>query len=507
MDFTSKLLENITQFDSWFDVASFSYDYLKTIVGNQPNFIYIYIQPAEQSTSKSTPGIQNPNATLYLNFSQKLYDHIQEYDCEVDIGTEKIVEIWEEYDNALVPYAQNSLNHATLIYALIDSIARYHTNSTVSREGGQPLNQNYAKQSFLYGAPPYSLIDDAKETLGFRKIINSLSFQTCFKSFTIFDQNTHDPAIQPPKIITLDTSSYQHVPSFIAKKTSRLRIMAFPFNNFTIDKQIKFYKGNAVTIAYTDAFARRCEQQAIELLKVAIANKANIVIFPEFLCPPSAQTAIARYLKQQSTQNPQSLQELILVVAGTAYTQSHANVLTFLDRSGMALGTYHKISPYEDDTSIEYLSGQDRECTLVDVIGMGRVAPAICRDIPARTATYDIVQHFLPFLLLIPTYSKSVMGGFSQQFSDLTNTFQVTAVLCNSCGALKDPNSHTINLVSIPYKKESTTVATMIHCIKSAGCASCQSEKNCGFILDFDFSAEAVARQEVIKSSSIEPTF
>lgn len=56
----------------------------------------------------------------------------------------------------------------------------------------------------------------------------------------------------------------------------------------------------------------------------------------------------------------------------------------------------------------EILSDPGEECILIDIDGIGRVLPAICRDVIDGDFTLRLANLFMPSFLMVPAWSRAI---------------------------------------------------------------------------------------------------
>lgn len=132
--------------------------------------------------------------------------------------------------------------------------------------------------------------------------------------------------------------------------------------------------------------------KALTLLESAIRCKANIIIFPEFVCCPEVQEAIGSYLRETYQKTPEKMSVLLMVIAGSGWTDDDNNVARVYSYSGILLGKYYKYAAFDDkekdsqtgmskERLIEGLHDPGKESIIVEIPDIGIVMTAICRNI------------------------------------------------------------------------------------------------------------------------------
>ncbi len=203
------------------------------------------------------------------------------------------------------------------------------------------------------------------------------------------------------------------------------------------------------SIEYSEDLEKKYElpSKAVGLLKQAIENGANIIIFPEFVMSPGMRKAVEDYLKQTMHK------EVVAVFAGTTFERERRdkmnNVMHIYNGRGVEIGKYYKYSFYNETNDreeaecnllryklIEYLTDPGQECTLFSVQNIGLILPSVCRDIIEGVYTDYLAKLFQPDLIVIPAWSKSA-ESFTVPMRHYADTLHATSVLCNCCNALQ----------------------------------------------------------------------
>lgn len=264
-------------------------------------------------------------------------------------------------------------------------------------------------------------------------------------------------------------------------------------------------------------------QRVIALLKSAIAENANIVVFPEFIMNPRMLKGVQDSLKELE---PAQKSGLLLVLAGTCYhwdrnEQKGDNVLHILNANGVEICSYYKHSPFlvqaeekihgaflqpkgktglqiqlEQEKSTdeqrvylencEILSNPGKECTLVDVEVVGRILPAICRDaIDGETGFFS--ELFVPSFLMVPAWSPSITS-FESEFSKLANNIHTVSLLCNCCNAVEGDNETVIGKITVPQKQGTKMSALPEEITRERDCLRfCSGRGGCTILIEIDF--------------------
>lgn len=388
-----------------------------------------------------------------------------------------------------------------------------------------PLNHGSSKRhSVVYLQEKTSFLSEAyKGENSFRKPLKETRIGSLFNSVLLIECKAFCasiPEIAPVFLPGSFRSTFE--------QSKNLRIASIPFIGFDT---FRFHEKNnkepceagrmpngQFYIEYVDKEEE--SSQVIALLELAIQSKANIIVFPEFIMSNSMLNAMKSYLRGLAFERKD---QLFLVLAGTNYEQKDRengnNVLHILNPSGYEIGCYYKYSPFlqqseecfhgasltpqngqEHDVqhnnpgkriylkNCEILSDPGKECTIVDVELVGRILPAICRDVIDGKYTKTLANLFLPSMLLVPAWSSSV-ASFDSRFSELADTLHITSLLCNCCNAVKGQGERKIGKLVYPSKQETSMKAIPLEISRSSYCMNnCKESGGCIALIDVDFS-------------------
>lgn len=245
----------------------------------------------------------------------------------------------------------------------------------------------------------------------------------------------------------------------------------------------------------------------LALLKTAIQEGAHIIIFPEFIMSEKMKAALQEHLH---TISHDERNNLLLVLAGTTFhgegDGTFHNVLHLLDAEGGEVGRCYKFSPFRIDSAkdaqdgghrpldyfqcCEILSAPGKECTLIDIDGIGRILPLICRDVSDGTRLHRLTDALDPDLVLVPAWSRSV-STFQIQLEERANTHLIGSLLCNCCNAVSDrgEGGTKTGLLCLPHKSDSVMKAVSSFMKRPAKCVeTCQECGGCVVPVTLDFS-------------------
>lgn len=493
MGFRQALAENLGKIESVYDLAAFCYDYLIKNVENQARFIGEYAEENESAehVNPNLKALKILDDTVKKVLMMREEHGISFYEC-----LENVQAILER--TTLEEYGEPLLNDAAIPFFILLAIDRYVTERRWVCVDKAPLNKGYCEDSYIYMNVRDNMLDDAAEQNDFPKVILPYRIQSQMEHLIILEVKEIPNKINPPQVVHLWIDQEKKGMIFNEKK---LKIAVIPFSR---DKMLKFpvKHGGLFRVEYEDEHIKKGAERAIKLLESAIEEKANIIIFPEYICSQGIQDAIQNRLKDiyENKSQREKASALLLVVAGSCWTEDNNNVSRIFSYSGMQIGKQYKQCVYSDlkdkgKVMVEDLADPGKETTIVDIAGVGKILIGICRDISERSYTRTLARTFMPQFLLVPAWSRSVHNGFKEQFREITaENHRTCSVLCNCCGALNNGEKFNIEigLAVTPYKKNTVVVGNVDMICREEGCIKKCKENGCVFIVDMDFGHDMV---------------
>lgn len=275
-------------------------------------------------------------------------------------------------------------------------LAEYlYAENKAAESSAAPLNENYMENSYIYRIHGESMIEKAAVELEFRDKIRTTEIRHNFKCIRILEKAELDTGMSPPRLVTLHIDQYDQIRKSIIK-SRKLKVAVIPFGR---EKVLVFEKvqGSSFRVQYIEQSKQTVLTKAINLLEKAIRQKANIIIFPEYVCFPEMQERIGDYLAETYRKAPDGMKSLFLVIAGSGWTEEDNNVARIYSYSGKLLGEQYKYSPYDGydekgERWIEGLCNPGKESVIVDIPEIGSIMTAICRDVSNRDQTEKIAD-------------------------------------------------------------------------------------------------------------------
>lgn len=501
-DFLETLSQNEQKMDSVYDLAAFCYNYIMEKKGDMPDseFIGIYVKKG------SDPQKNNPNfsmlktleeqffAVLMNAWDQKtpLWEILAQYKALVSMTFQK-----------LKPYGRDTPNKLAPVFFSISAIDRY-----IGENKQQNIRQSQHQYggTYVYKNVVNNIIDTAAEKCRFHEPISSYSIKNQFRYLLIIERNVYNKKAAP-QVKKLFTNSRKPVLAEIEQE-KKLKVAIIPFGN---QSTVQFVQGDGglFRVEYEQAHQKQEADGAERLLQEAAAAGANVVVFPEYVCHHEIQERIQKCLKEADKKRRGSFQKLLLVVAGSEWAEDN-NVCTLYSYSGKQIGRQYKSESFKGEIGIEGLTRPGAETTILEIDGIGRVLVGICKDIVVQeSSSYmkNLANIFKPQFFFVPAWSKSVTIAFREQLREISTDNHVTvSVVCNCCKALEgkvnSDESENIGYVVYPVKDRSTVMGQTNDITRNRSCISKCSQNGCFYMINLDFSIEAVKKKRIAESIS-----
>lgn len=503
MEFLEYLVKYYEKIDNIFDLTSLCYDFLTDVIKRQEIFIGKYIEKNEGAETS------NQNLPMLEKFSEEIVYILKQQEeegIEFEKCLEQIRRNTEKKGKNLQVYGNPIHNRATIPYFIIIGIDRYLQDKDVKDLGQNPLNIGYNLKSYIYANRKNHIFSEILESSVSPSLIRKLNIRNQLRSIIILEKKDLPPGVDiPPKIVHLFLSRFDKNRIKIVEG-QRLRIAVIPYGS---DKMLDFpvTEGALFTVKYKEDHQKQGVERANKLLEKAIDEKANIIIFPEFVCFEAIQKSIAEKLRDIYEENPDRSKALLFVIAGTRWSDNNNNICEIYSYDGNLIGSQYKYSSFSDlknkgKEMVENLSDPGKEITILDIEGIGRVMLGICRDVSEGRYTNYLAENFCPQLLLVPAWSSSVDKGFRTQFLKIVSDNHVTSsILCNCCEAITGRKfKEKIGLVVTPIQNGSTFSGKVKEIKREKDCdQSCKKGGGCVFLIDLNFSKENFNNQSIVE--------
>lgn len=512
MELYEYICNNRDKIQSDFDIAALSYEYLieKIEALGQPKFIGQYLVVPEDRKNQ-----YNPNMKVLRKFAEQIEIVLCNSCYILSAKLDEITDYISSVKQKLTLFGEPEYNEATIAYHLLLGFDLYAENYFKDSQPA-PLNIGCQTKAYFYCCQKGGMITAASEELRFRERILPTEIRNTFTCLRILERTELSPGANPPQMSTLyiyekDDDRNQVIHG------QNLNIAMIPYGRKTIFS-FKKYMGASFRVKYKAAQKKDIEK-ALQLLDIAIQNGANIVVFPEYVCFPEMQERICSHLRQIHTEKPDKIKKLLLVVAGSGWTEDDNNVCSIYSYNGHLLGKHYKYAAFnkevevsartgkkQKETWIEGLSNPGKESSIVQIPNVGSMMCAICRDISSREFSEKMARAFRVDFLLVPAYSSSLKHAFQNQLKSITETNMNTcSVVCNCCDAIAEERwgkAKERGLAITPYKEETVVAAKCQNVlVKDTVLGECILGKKCGqcvFNLSFDFSTKKVEKKRIL---------
>lgn len=499
MGFLAELQENSEKLETIYDVAAFCYDYIKQKIEDEEYFIGKYI--GENSKAENS----NPNIEMLKEFSSNV-EQVLRKQTRLAWSTARCLKSIEEYitklEARLMPYGTEAQNELTVPYCVLQAIDRHVYREWYPKQAHAPLNTKYCENSYVYLGSSHSMIEEAQVQIEFPEVIHGMQIRHQLSNLIILDRKTLPNGVGIPKVVPLWINEEDGE----RRKIVNGRILKVAIIPFGEECMVDFppKEGGVFYVSYMEKHKRDGVDRAVRLLDSAIREKANIIIFPEFVCTEEVQESIRKRLEELYETNEKALSSLLLVVAGSGWSEDN-NIAKIYSYSGKLLGRQYKYTRYckaGNKNLLEGLTSPGKESTIVDIEGMGRIQVGICRDVSERGYAYTLAEAFRPFLLLVPAWSRSVNNGFSEQFREIIACNHTTsAILCNCCEALRSEKEfrEQVGIICTPYKDDTVVRGKENSIMRKVGCDKTCARGACIFMVEMGYDKNAVEKKQIVQ--------
>lgn len=459
MKLESSLLGRWEKCKSDFDMAAFCYDYIIRNIGSLSESVFI---SSYMDAGKKT-SLSNPNLKTLWKLENDIKDILYN-NLDPDVQVKLVFDGLEKAVECLLPFGEERINLSSVFMAVLIGIDLY-TSARVTEKyqfsSNGPLNHPERAESLVYLKNNTSMLNAIRDRYRFRKEVDSggigdtLTVLILIKKSDLFSQCEY-PRVTPLHIhegrVKLRNQLYRQ---------KKLKIAILPDNK---PKCFKFDEnstpGSTFRVRYMPGQEKEIQRHC-DWLRMVVESGANLVIFPEFFISPEILAGMKDWMVNNADESWMKQSALIAVCAGTTWDEQDNNIMHLIDWQGIELGTYYKYSPFralppDAETSdtygmCEYLTTPGKKSILIDIDFIGRILPAICRDVIDGSFTERLVKNFRPFMLVTSAYSSSV-ASFNRHYSSYASRYYVTSILCNACDAAK---GSALNLCSVPVKEKS----------------------------------------------------
>lgn len=478
-----KLREYLTDANNIYDLIGNCFGALCDHINNHQNFISTYIDKEEGSPC-------NPNIDKLNDLSEMIMTEVNKYEASrYTEFQDKVIKVADGIE--LETYGDVEYNQLTIIYSILSGIDAGVMNWSFKwrlRNLG-PLDRQHKTSYRVYFNMKRNIHDDYIFGIERERAVVS-TFYEHFQCFRFIDENEWIKNAAIPNVKYL---SLPHRLKHFFPESRRLKIAVIPVsckNNFKDEK----ISGSAFRMKYSETDQQKVSVKVCSALEAAIREGSNIIVLPEYTVSPYIYKEIKRHLKEMYIRM-KGTEELLLVFAGSTWTDDDNNVMHILNAWGDLIGKYYKYSPFIKRKNkktgfemCEMLSSPGKICDVIGVENIGLFLPSICRDMIDCEYTEKLSRYLLPLFVVIAAWSKSV-ASFKSRQKELANKYFTSTVLGNACSAVAK-ESVSIGNGSIIHKTR-TVAGSDIQDINRDACYEEDGEcKGCYYILNYDFTFE-----------------
>ena len=501
MKFSELVLDHCHEIKSKYDLAAYCYCYIRSVISNQNIFLGDYIkinQDAEQI---------NPNYEMLNNFAMKIKSILEQNPFQVfstAAWPDETASLILSAENSLQDFGNRCMNLATVPFYILKGIDLYFKDCDYKTFKTAPLNNCCKDFCLVYVNTNSSWMEKISMEKNYPDIIHTNEIRNYFQHIIILEMCELPDGYGKPGLITLHKER-KNMEKII--ESGRMKVALIPaMQNRWFEFAVK--RGASFEIVYDHMNIKNVTERLIALLKQAIACEVNMIVFPEYICNEEIQLEIQKTLARMSMEEPENLEELLLVVAGSGWTNDSDNVSCLYSYDGYLLGKVYKYSAYNNVIDgkeyVERLMNPGKEITLVEIPGAGIIQTEICRNVSENEFCLKLARVFGTHFLLIAAWSTSVNIGFKKQMDSIISANHNTCfAMSNCCAAFCDNKKFRseISIVSAPQKNGSLIEGNYEYIRRDEQMCRC-CENGCIFLSCFDFNGEEQKDVKITVSSA-----
>lgn len=473
MVFTERINKCINSSNDIYELVANCFCILCDNIENHQLFVSKYIDEGENTN--------NPNISTLNKFSEDVMKLMSAYrPSRYSYVLDKILLLIK--DIKLKKYMNEKMNKLTVIYCLISAIdataVQWEMKWKSSTFG--PLNKNKSRYKLYYNMHRVihaEYIDNIN-----RSRVESSDFFEQFENFRFLDtQRWISNNIPTIKFIPLRRNNGEKW-----ENVKKLKIAVIPVS---CNKNFEFVSadGSGVKVDYSKNDQDIVSDTVLTAMEKAIKEKCNIIVLPEYVSSPN----VKRIIKSKLQENDQK-DNLLLIFAGTTWTNRNNNVIQILDPWGDEIGKYYKYSPFTRKKRgrhgyevHEALNDPGKVCDIFAVENIGVFVPAICRDAIDGEYTELLLRIFHPAFVVISAWSPSVQT-FIKREKEFANRYFVNSIMANACSAVASGNRNIGNGCIVARK--GTIADSKEEYICRMNCEADCDEQQCVYIIDYDYT-------------------
>jgi len=318
-------------FDTYLTEADNIYD----LIGNCFGGLCENIDNQQEFTSKYLDQKLNPNIGILNEFSENIMELMEDYNVsEYASVSQQILQLVQNID--LQSYLDPKKNQLTVLYcilAAIDSVAGNWESKWMASTLG-PLDKQNKTNYRVYYNLKRTIHEDYVVGIGRNRAVSSDFFEQ-FENFRFIHENSWKEHINVPQAKYLQPSK-----AWIEKNKNahRLKIAVIPFSvhqNFAF----KFVGESSFIVDYANFNQAHAAERIRQAVASAIHVGSNIIVLPEYVVSPEVYRSVQQQIRI-SRRNMKGM-DLMLVFAGTTWTEEGNNVMRILDAWGEEIGEYY----------------------------------------------------------------------------------------------------------------------------------------------------------------------
>ena len=472
------LNEVLTDADNIYDLIGNCFGVLCENIDNHQAFISRYLDRE-----------LNPNFDILNRFSEDVMDAVDDYDFINYVHVKhRIFGLVDKLE--LQDYLEPKENQLAVIYCIltaIDSVAGDWEEKWALDSLG-PLDQHHKTGYRVYYVLKKTIHADYMGKAGRERTVSSDFFEQ-FENFRFVNENRWKEHIDVPKIKYLQLKR-----SWKSKGNDiyRLKIAVVPVSceeNF----EFRFVGESRYVVDYSKCDQAHLAKKVGQAVEAAIYKECNIIVLPEYVVSQEVYRSVQKQIRKCHRELKEKM-ALVLVFAGSTWTEDGNNVMRILDDWGEEVGEYYKYSPYVEFPKgkhrfecCEVLSAPGRCCDIIAIENVGLFLPAICRDVIDGEYTEKLAHYLLPAFTIIAAWSPS-LAQFAERQREMANKYFVSSILANACSSIRKRALKIGNGAIICKRGTITQICKKD--IKRKSCMENCSKEGCLYLLEYDFSYE-----------------
>ena len=491
--------EYILETDNIYDLIGNCFGLLCDNISNQQAFIGEYMSEGNGVTN-------NPNLEQLNNFSQEIVRIVSEYEPSGYFEIrEQIIECIRQLE--IEAYLDDLQNRLTVIYCILTAIDAqaivWKTKWMQAKLG--PLDTNGKTAYRVYFSPRETMHEKFVEGVA-RKRVSASDFFESFTCFRFIDERRWKEPNAVPQVKFVRTLQLNRE---MNQGMESLKVAVIPVS---CEKHFEFEgtQGSGLRVKYITDVQEKIGNKICGCIELAIQQGANIIILPEYTVSSCILEKV-RICLREMYRKTRGKEKLLLVFAGSTWTDDDNNVMRILDAFGNIIGEYYKYSPFTKEAKGKYsfsqyeaLANPGRKCDVIGIEQVGMILPAICRDIIDGEYTEEVAKMLLPMFVAIAAWSPSV-ASFEPRLKELANKYFASTVLCNACSAV-ELKKEKIGVGSIVSKKK-TIVGSEIVEMERSDCISTCKNRECVYFLEYNFDFEPKVKNTQLKCNKNDSSY